>query len=169
MGKLSDSQLREWMAAGVPIVGKADGHGLTFTLSRAGTAAWTLRYRFGGKVKELTLGRYPELSLVDARRLADAERQRIASGRDVAAEKADSRRSAGWRCLLAQWERELLGCESAMKTKMRACTAISKYWCAAGRPARALRLDCRLGQNSRSMRASMCEVDRRLLPPCVPT
>ena len=74
MGKLTDIELRNWIKAGQPVA-KSDGDGLTFTLSAKGTAAWTLRYRFGGKRKELTLGRYPELSLAAARRrqaLADA-------------------------------------------------------------------------------------------------
>ena len=116
MGKLTDWQLQQWIAAGVPIHGRSDGYGLTFTLSQAGTAAWILRYRFAGQKKELTLGRYPELSLADARRMADVERQRIANARDVAAEKAAARK-AGRRCSrFADMERELSSCEAAMKT-----------------------------------------------------
>ena len=115
MGKLNDIELRDWVKAGQPVV-KTDGDGLTFTLSAKGTAAWTLRYRFGGKRKELTMGRYPELSLAEARRMAAAERQRIASGSDVAAEKAASRRAARRRCRLAELESEILSCESAMET-----------------------------------------------------
>jgi Arm DNA-binding domain len=107
VGKLSDSQIREWMAAGVPIAGKADGYGLTFTLSAKGTAAWTLRYRIAGKQKELTLGRYPELSLEDARQRALAERQRITGRTDVAAVKATSRKIEGLRCEIGRLEREL--------------------------------------------------------------
>ena len=53
--KLSDRQLRAWIKAGVPVA-KSDGGGLTFTLSAAGTAAWVLRYRHGGKGRELTRG-----------------------------------------------------------------------------------------------------------------
>lgn len=62
MGKLTDVELRNWIKAGKPVA-KSDGDGLTFRLSAKGTAAWTLRYRFGGKAKELTLGRYPDLTL----------------------------------------------------------------------------------------------------------
>ncbi|HRL22919.1 MAG TPA: hypothetical protein PLG97_12985 [Alcaligenes sp.] len=32
---------------------KADRDGLTFTLSAKDTAVWVLRYRFGGKAREL--------------------------------------------------------------------------------------------------------------------
>jgi hypothetical protein len=115
MGRLTDSQLRQWMAAGVPITGKADGGGLTFTLSAKGTAAWTLRYRIAGQRKELTLGRYPELSLAEARQMAAAARQRIAGGWDVAAEKAAARWATGRRTRFAEMEREIQSCESALE------------------------------------------------------
>jgi len=61
-GLLSDLQLRHWIKAGTPLA-KADGNGLTFTLSAAGVAGWILRYRHGGRRRELTIGRYPDISL----------------------------------------------------------------------------------------------------------
>ncbi len=45
------------------------GGGLTFTLPAKRTAAWVLRYRFGGKPRELTIGRYPDITLAKAREL----------------------------------------------------------------------------------------------------
>ena len=69
MGKLKDVQIRNWIKAGDPVA-KADGDGLTFTLSAKGTAAWVLRYRFGGKARELTIGRYPDITLSKSRDLA---------------------------------------------------------------------------------------------------
>lgn len=86
MGKLTDVQIRNWMKAG-SATAKADGDGLTFTLSAKGTAAWVLRYRFGGKARELTLGRYPDITLAKARELAAEARVHIQQGRDVAREK----------------------------------------------------------------------------------
>ncbi len=86
MGKLTDVQIRNWIKAGDPVA-KADGDGLTFTLSAKGTAAWVLRYRFGGKARELTIGRYPDISLSKARELAAEARVQIQQGRDVAREK----------------------------------------------------------------------------------
>src|SRR5271154_6857691 len=95
MGTLSDIQIRSWIRTGEPVA-KADGGGLTFTLSSKGTAAWVLRYRFGGKPRELTLGRYPELTLATARGLATEARAKIQQGRDVAREKqtANNERAA---------------------------------------------------------------------------
>ena len=97
MGKLTDVQIRNWIKAGNPIA-KADGDGLTFTLSAKGTAAWVLRYRFGGKARELTIGRYPDISLAKARELASEERVSIQRGQDVAREKqkANNARAAAW-------------------------------------------------------------------------
>lgn len=86
MGKLTDVQIRNWIKAGNPTA-KADGDGLTFTLSAKRTAAWVLRYRFGGKARELTLGRYPDITLAKARELAAEARVHIQQGRDVAREK----------------------------------------------------------------------------------
>ncbi len=86
MGKLTDVQIRNWIKAGEPVA-KADGDGLTFTLSAKGTAAWVLRYRFGGKGRELTIGRYPDITLAKARELAAEARVQIQQGRDVAREK----------------------------------------------------------------------------------
>ena len=97
MGRLTDVDLRNWIRAG-KATAKADGEGLTFTLSAKGTAAWTLRYSHGGKAKELTLGRYPDLSLAKAREIASAKRGEIQQGVDVAAQKrhADQEAARAW-------------------------------------------------------------------------
>ncbi|CAH1747502.1 conserved protein of unknown function [Thauera humireducens] len=90
MGKLTDVEIRSWISSGVPGT-KSDGDGLTFTMSAAQAkdraASWVLRYRFGGKARELTLGRYPEITLKRARELATSARARIQEGVDVAREK----------------------------------------------------------------------------------
>lgn len=84
--KLSDVQIRKWIKAGKPIA-VADGGGLTFTLSSGGTAAWILRYRHGGRGRELTLGRYPDKSLAKAREDARKARDSIQNGIDVSRQK----------------------------------------------------------------------------------
>lgn len=90
MGKLTDIELRNWIKAGDPVI-KTDGDGLTFTLSAKGTAAWTLRYRIAGQRKELTLGRYPDLSLTKARGLAAEKRVSVSQGVDVALAKQNQK------------------------------------------------------------------------------
>lgn len=97
MGKLTDVQIQNWKRAGKPVA-IADGDGLTFTLSEKGTAAWTLRFYLAGKRKELTLGRYPDMSLAKAREIASAKRVEIQQGVDVAAQKrhADQAAARAW-------------------------------------------------------------------------
>lgn len=90
---LSDTQLRQWKKQGEPLA-KSDGDGLTFTLSKAGTASWTLRYYQSGKRRELTLGNYPDITLSDARRLASVHRAAVDGGADPAKEKAVSKEKA---------------------------------------------------------------------------
>ena len=86
MAKLTDVQIRNWVRSGSPLA-RSDGGGLTFTLSAKGTAAWVLRYRFGGRPRELTLGRYPDIGLAKARELATAARAQVQQGKDVARDK----------------------------------------------------------------------------------
>ena len=90
-GGLNDLQLRAWIRAGDPVA-KSDGLGLNFTLSKSGTAAWTLRYRFAGKASELTLGRYPDIGIAKARELAAEARVKISQGTDPGREKLDAKR-----------------------------------------------------------------------------
>jgi integrase len=91
LGKLADHKLQSLIDAKKPIAGKSDGDGLTFTLSRGGTATWVLRYRVAGRQRELTLGNYPDMGLKAARVAARAARVRVDQGADVAAEKRRSR------------------------------------------------------------------------------
>lgn len=93
MGSLTDVQIKQWIKAKEPVA-KADGEGLTFTLSTSGRAAWILRYRIAGKAKEKTLGQYPYISLAEARRLAAEDRAKIQLGVDVAVEKQRAKREA---------------------------------------------------------------------------
>jgi integrase len=107
MGKLSDVQLKAWVRDGARIAGKSDGDGLTFTLSAQGTATWTLRYRIAGRARELTLGRYPDLSLGEARKLAAAKRVDVQQVIDVAAikqqKKAEAKQAANVEQLADLW------------------------------------------------------------------
>ena len=85
--------MRHWVKAGVPLA-KADGGGLTFTLSAGGSAGWILRYSFGGRRRELTIGRFPDISLADARGIATLKRAEVQQGRNLAAEKHKAKATA---------------------------------------------------------------------------
>ena len=92
---LTDMDLRNLIKKGAATA-KSDGGGLTFTLSAAGAAAWVLRYRSGGRPVELTLGRYPDITLALARRLASEKRVELQQGRDPALEKRKAKSREDW-------------------------------------------------------------------------
>ena len=62
-----------------------DGSGLFLLITPSGGKLWRFKYRFGGKEKLLALGKYPEISLADARMLRDEARKQIAHGIDPGA------------------------------------------------------------------------------------
>lgn len=92
----TDKNLRAWLNAGP--VDRGVGDGLTFVASGAGSqqgkASWILRYRFGGREREKVLGRYPDISLKDARDLARKDRALLQQGQDVSAIKRQERLKA---------------------------------------------------------------------------
>ena len=94
--RVTDKTLRAWLNTGP--VDRGIGGGLTFVATAAGAlkgqASWILRYRFGGAAREKVLGRYPDLSLKDAREATRQNRARIQQGVDVAAEKRAERLKA---------------------------------------------------------------------------
>ena len=53
--------------------------------------SWVLRYRQGGKQRDMGLGRYPEVSLSDARQAASQARQRRRAGDDPITTRRDER------------------------------------------------------------------------------
>jgi integrase len=55
-----------------------DSSGLFVLINPAGGKWWRFKYRFDGKEKLLSLGTYPEVTLVDARKRRDAERRKLA-------------------------------------------------------------------------------------------
>jgi hypothetical protein len=52
-----------------------DGDGMVLLVHPNGSKYWRLRYRCGGKEKMLALGKYPEVSLADARARRDEARK----------------------------------------------------------------------------------------------
>lgn len=59
-----------------------DERGLYVLINPNGNKAWRFKYRFAGREKLLSLGRYPEISLRDARDRRDQARQQLAHGVD---------------------------------------------------------------------------------------
>ena len=59
-----------------------DSGGLYLQVSPSGTKRWFLKYRTGGKEKQLALGSYPAVGLTAARKARDAAKRQKASGID---------------------------------------------------------------------------------------
>lgn len=114
---LTDIQIRQWIKGAEPVA-KSDGDGLTFTLSAAGTAAWVLRFRHGGRRHELTLGRYPDLTLTAARKLASEKRVDVQQDRNPALDRRKAKTRRDWTVReLIQDYRDLVLCELADSTQ----------------------------------------------------
>lgn len=65
----------------------ADQRGLYIEVTPSGGKLWRFRYRVGKTEKKLSIGRYPEISLKEARDAAYEARHTVASGGDPALEK----------------------------------------------------------------------------------
>ena len=60
----------------------ADSGGMYLQVSPAGSKRWFLKYRIGGKEKQLALGSYPDMSLTAARKAREAAKLNKSEGRD---------------------------------------------------------------------------------------
>jgi hypothetical protein len=61
--------------------------GLALRVTTTGHKSWSLHYRFGGRLRRFTIGRYPAIKPKDARREAQAALERVRQGVDPSAEK----------------------------------------------------------------------------------
>jgi integrase len=75
---LSDLTIRTAKPGAKPIR-LSDSGGLYLELAPSGGKLWRLKYRFGGKEKRLALGKYPDVSLKDARDRRDEARKLLAN------------------------------------------------------------------------------------------
>jgi integrase len=65
----------------------SDGHGLFLLIQPNGSKLWRQAYRFGGKQRLLAHGRYPDVSLADARNACDASRALLRKGADPSGQR----------------------------------------------------------------------------------
>jgi integrase len=81
---LTDMQVIKMKARGKQIT-LFDGGGLFLLMTPSGGKLWRLKYRYESKEKLLSLGVYPEISLVEARQRRDEARKQLAHGIDPGA------------------------------------------------------------------------------------
>ena len=83
MAKLTAARIRALKTPGR----HGDGDGLHLKISETGARSWILRVVVAGKRRDIGLGRYPDVSLAQARDAASQHRSLIAAGGDPLAEK----------------------------------------------------------------------------------
>ena len=76
---------------------------LGLRVSSSGRKTWFIMYRSNGRLRRLTLGTYPALSLADARGQATAARHAVAEGEDPAVQKYDARHAPTMADLAVQY------------------------------------------------------------------
>lgn len=69
----------------------ADGQGLWLFKSRQDAGKWIVRIVVGGKRREMGLGRWPDVSIAEARERAAEARKRLRDGVDPIEERRASR------------------------------------------------------------------------------
>jgi len=86
INKLTDKKLQSLHGVERESVMKlADGAGLMIRVTKKGSISWTFKYRLGGRETEaivLTLGKYPDMTLKQARDVRDKCRSWLAEGKD---------------------------------------------------------------------------------------
>ena len=87
---LTDTAIRKAKPAAKPYK-LAHEKGLFLLVTPGGGKWFRLKYRIGGKEKQLSLGTYPEISLKDARARRDAARKLLADGIDPGEHRKEQR------------------------------------------------------------------------------
>lgn len=72
----------------------SDSHGLYLLVRKTGVKVWNWKYRIAGKEKRLTIGRYPDVGVAEARKKRDAARALLEEGLDPSTEKRRRRQRA---------------------------------------------------------------------------
>lgn len=71
-----------------------DGGGLFIFITPKGSRLWRYKYRFAGRERLLVIGKYPDISLAEARRIHLKARGLLARGLDPAEQKRQDKKSA---------------------------------------------------------------------------
>jgi len=72
---------------------KSDGNNLFLLVKSGGSKLWRLRFRHAGKYQEMALGKYPSISLSEARKLAEEARASLIHGINPMDERRERKRA----------------------------------------------------------------------------
>jgi integrase len=90
---LTDVEIKALTSPGKPLK-KADGGGLFLLVETNGSKLWRLSYRFAGKQKTISGGRYPHVKLAAARKWRDDAKRLLAAGVDPSAARKEGKRQS---------------------------------------------------------------------------
>ena len=91
---LTDTEIRKAKARDTPYH-LTDGLGLFVLVTPAGGKLWRWKYRFKGGGKQMSYGRYPELSLAAARERHASARKLLAEGVDPSTARRTEKQASG--------------------------------------------------------------------------
>ncbi|MDR2688649.1 MAG: integrase arm-type DNA-binding domain-containing protein [Azoarcus sp.] len=102
--KPTDTIIMNAKPAAMPVK-LTDEKGLYLLVPPSGGKLWRMRYRFEGKEKLLAFGKYPGLSLKEARERRDEDRKLLANGADPEASKTaiQERAADTFAAVAGQW------------------------------------------------------------------
>ena len=89
--KLNDRQIKNAKPAEKPFK-LNDGKGLYLYINTSGGKLWRFDFSYNGKRKTLSIGKYPTISLVEARQAAENARRLLVSGQDPSEAKQQAKR-----------------------------------------------------------------------------
>lgn len=72
---------------------RSDGNNLFLLVKSSGSKLWRLRFRHAGKYQEMALGKYPSISLSEARKLAEEARASLIHGINPMDERRERKRT----------------------------------------------------------------------------
>ena len=108
VGEMSAAEVRRLGRAGYHAVGGVSG--LLLQVTKSGAKSWILRFRLGGRRRDLGLGPFPDVPLAQARERARVSRDQIAQGIDPVEARRESKAT-----ILAQRAKTLTFDEATQK------------------------------------------------------
>ena len=119
--RLQDTEIRQ-AKAGDKDYKLMDGQGLFLLVKSNGTKIWRFRYRkqLTGKQSDLSLGRYPEVTLAQARAIREEYRALLKNGTDPQEyRKQEEIKSTTFKAICDQWVTEIYSTKATSETVER--------------------------------------------------
>ena len=84
---LTDFKIKQTQSDPSKRITLTDGQGLQLRITPKDVRSWSLQYRRGGQMKKMSLGHWPTINCIKARKLANEARYLLAQGIDPQIER----------------------------------------------------------------------------------